>query len=72
MVSGLNPPGGRPTDRRSRRGGPVGNRPESKAQRDRVNAKVMKDSRMKAPGPKAMPFDVRKMAYGGFRAFVEA
>ena len=45
---------------------------KSKAHRDRVNAKVMKDPRMKVPDAKAMPFDVRKMAYGGFRVFVEA
>lgn len=44
---------------------------KSKAHRDRVNAKVMKDPRMACP-PKAMPFDVKKMAVGGFRVFVEA
>jgi uncharacterized protein YbaA (DUF1428 family) len=44
----------------------------SRADRDRVNAKVMKDPRMAAPDAKAMPFDVRKMAYGGFQVFVEA
>ena len=44
---------------------------KSKAHRDRVNAKVMKDPRMRTP-PKGMPFDVKKMAYGGFQVFVEA
>jgi len=44
---------------------------KSKAHRDRVNAKVMKDPRMDM-SPKAMPFDVKKMAYGGFQVSVEA
>lgn len=44
----------------------------SRAHRDRVNAKVMKDPRL-APmmDSKKMPFDVRKMAYGGFRVIVD-
>jgi uncharacterized protein YbaA (DUF1428 family) len=32
----------------------------------------MKDPRMAVPDAKAMPFDFRKMAYGGFQVFVEA
>jgi uncharacterized protein YbaA (DUF1428 family) len=43
----------------------------SRAHRDAVNAKVMKDPRianMKAP----MPFDVKRMLYGGFKVLVEA
>ena len=44
----------------------------SKAQRDRVNAKVMKDPRIaKMMEGKAMPFDMKRMAYGGFKVFVE-
>jgi uncharacterized protein YbaA (DUF1428 family) len=43
----------------------------SKAHRDRVNAKVMKDPRMKEP-PKGMPFDMKRMAYGGFKVLVES
>lgn len=44
---------------------------KSRAHRDRVNAKVMKDPRMDAMmKPGAMPFDVKRMAYGGFRVFV--
>jgi uncharacterized protein YbaA (DUF1428 family) len=35
--------------------------------RDRVHAKVMKDPRM-AKG--AMPFDEKRMAYGGFKVLV--
>ena len=46
---------------------------KSRAQRDRVNAKVMKDPRL-APmmDPKAMPFDPKRMGYGGFKVLVEA
>ena len=44
-----------------------------RAHRDRVNAKVMKDPRLaKMMDPKAMPFDVKRMMYGGFKAIVEA
>jgi uncharacterized protein YbaA (DUF1428 family) len=43
---------------------------ESRAQRDRVNAKVMKDPRMNAMGPE-MPFDVKRMVYGGFKTMVD-
>jgi uncharacterized protein YbaA (DUF1428 family) len=42
---------------------------KSRAHRDRVNAKVMKDPRMKPP--KTMPFDMKRMAYGGFEAIVD-
>jgi uncharacterized protein YbaA (DUF1428 family) len=46
---------------------------KSRAHRDRVNAKVQKDPRIaKMMGPGEMPFDVKRMAYGGFRVFVEA
>jgi uncharacterized protein YbaA (DUF1428 family) len=42
---------------------------KSRAHRDRVNAKVMKD--MQAMGaPKDMPFDVKRMVYGGFKVLV--
>jgi len=36
-----------------------------------VNAKVMKDRRI-AQMPKTMPFDVKRMMYGGFKTIVEA
>ncbi len=40
---------------------------KSRAHRDRVNAKVMKDPRLaKMMDPGAMPFDGKRMAYGGF------
>jgi uncharacterized protein YbaA (DUF1428 family) len=45
---------------------------KSRAHRDRVNAKVMKDSRLRnMMNPKSMPFDVKRMAYGGFRVLVD-
>jgi uncharacterized protein YbaA (DUF1428 family) len=45
---------------------------KSRADRDRVNAKVMKDPRLaKMMDPKAMPFDPKRMVYGGFKVFVD-
>ena len=44
---------------------------KSKAHRDRVNAKVMKDPRMHM-SPKDMPFDLSGMACGGFKVIVKA
>lgn len=45
----------------------------SRAQRDRVNKLIMKDPRLAAMMEgKAMPFDVRRMRYGGFRVIVSA
>ena len=46
---------------------------KSRAHRDRVNAKVMKDKRI-APmmDPKAMPFDGKRMFWGGFNVLVDA
>ena len=45
---------------------------KSRAHRDRVNAKVMKDPRLtKMMDPKAMPFDAKRMIYGGFKTLVE-
>jgi uncharacterized protein YbaA (DUF1428 family) len=43
----------------------------SRAHRDRVNARVMKDPRLNSMQPQAMPFDIKRMAYGGFRTLVE-
>jgi uncharacterized protein YbaA (DUF1428 family) len=43
----------------------------SRAERDRVNSLVMKDPRMTDPQmKKSMPFDVKRMAYGGFKTLV--
>ncbi len=46
---------------------------KSRAHRDRVNAKVMKDPRLASMmEPKSMPFDVKRMVYGGFTVLVDA
>ncbi len=46
---------------------------KSRAHRDRVNAKVMKDPRIaKMMQNGKMPFDVKRMAYGGFSVLVNA
>lgn len=46
---------------------------KSRAQRDRVNAKVFKDPRMAAMGgPDQMPFDPKRMFWGGFKVLVQA
>jgi uncharacterized protein YbaA (DUF1428 family) len=45
---------------------------KSRAQRDRVNAKVMQDPRLKKMmDPKSMPFDGKRMFWGGFKSIVE-
>ncbi|QQP93376.1 DUF1428 family protein (plasmid) [Skermanella sp. TT6] len=43
---------------------------ESREQRDAVNAKVMADPRLK-DSMKDMPFDGKRMIYGGFQSFLE-
>jgi uncharacterized protein YbaA (DUF1428 family) len=46
---------------------------KSRDHRDRVLAKVMKDKRLaKMMSPEAMPFDGKRMIYGGFKILVEA
>jgi uncharacterized protein YbaA (DUF1428 family) len=44
---------------------------KSRAHRDRVNAKVMKDPRLANMAPDAMPFDMKRMTYSGFKAIVD-
>jgi len=46
---------------------------KSRAHRDTVNANLMKDPSMNDPKNKnkPMPFDMKKMAYGGFKAIVD-
>jgi uncharacterized protein YbaA (DUF1428 family) len=45
---------------------------KSRKQRDAVNGKVMKDPRLaKFMNPKTMPFDGKRMFWGGFKGFVE-
>ncbi len=43
----------------------------SRADRDRVNAKVMKDPRIAKIDPADMPVDGKRMAYGGFKILVD-
>ena len=46
---------------------------KTKADRDRVNAKVMKDPRLnKMMDPKNMPFEPKRMVVGGFKLMVDA
>jgi uncharacterized protein YbaA (DUF1428 family) len=44
---------------------------KSRAHRDKVNAKVMKDPRIAAMSPKEMPFVCKRMTYGGFDVLVD-
>jgi uncharacterized protein YbaA (DUF1428 family) len=45
---------------------------KSRADRDRVNAKVMKDKRLgKMMDPKTLPFDGKRMFWGGFRVMID-
>ena len=44
----------------------------SRAERDRINKKVMKDKRLAAMmDPKTMPFDAKRMFSGGFKVVVD-
>ena len=45
---------------------------KSRTDRDRINAKVMKDPRLaNMMDPKALPFDGKRMFWGGFKVLVE-
>ena len=44
---------------------------KSKAHRNSVNAKVMKDPSMDKWKDKPMPFDMKRMAVGGFKTLVD-
>ena len=45
---------------------------KSRKDRDRINAKVMKDPRLSSMmDPKAMPFDGKRMFWGGFKVMVD-
>ena len=45
---------------------------KSRKHRDNVNAKVMKDPRLAdMMNPKKLPFDGKRMFWGGFKTFVE-
>jgi len=43
---------------------------KNKAHRNAVNKKVMSEMK-KQPMPESMPFDVKRMAYGGFKTLVQ-
>ena len=46
---------------------------KSRKHRDQVNARAMKDKRLAHfMNPKTMPFDTKRMFYGGFRAMVSS
>jgi Uncharacterized conserved protein len=46
---------------------------KSRAHRDKVNARVMKDKRLnQMMDETSMPFDCKRMVYGGFKVFVAA
>src|SRR5918994_5093819 len=45
---------------------------QSRAARDRINRKVMTDPRLaNMMDPNSMPFDIKRMAYGGFRVMID-
>jgi len=45
---------------------------KSRGHRDRVNARVMKDKRLAGSmDPNTMPFDLKRMVYGGFKVLVD-
>ena len=45
---------------------------KSRSHRDSVNAKVMKEPRLASMmDPKAMPFDAKRMFWGGFKTLLE-
>jgi uncharacterized protein YbaA (DUF1428 family) len=43
---------------------------KSRAHRDAVNKKCMKDKRFANMDPKKMPFDMKRMIFGGFKTIV--
>jgi uncharacterized protein YbaA (DUF1428 family) len=44
----------------------------SREDRDRINAAVMKDPRIADMAPENVPFDSKRMIFGGFEVLVEA
>jgi uncharacterized protein YbaA (DUF1428 family) len=44
---------------------------KSRADRDRINELVMKDPRLNGQDMKAMPFDGKRMIFGGFETLVD-
>ena len=44
---------------------------KSRQDRDRINKKVMADPRLGGMDPKTLPFDAKRMIYGGFKVLVK-
>ncbi|HTE54703.1 MAG TPA: DUF1428 domain-containing protein [Kofleriaceae bacterium] len=44
---------------------------KSKSERNRINKQVMADKRIAGMDPKAMPFDGKRMFFGGFKSLIE-
>lgn len=44
---------------------------ESREHRDKVNAAVMQDHRMAGMSPHSMPFDGKRLIWGGFKVFID-
>jgi len=44
---------------------------KSRAHRDRILPRIMQDKRLANMDPKSMPFDMKRMSYGGFRVLVD-
>lgn len=44
---------------------------ESRERRDEINEKVMNDPRIKDMDPENMPFDAKRMFWGGFKTIVD-
>jgi uncharacterized protein YbaA (DUF1428 family) len=44
---------------------------KSRADRNRINKKVMADPRLKGMGPENAPFDAKRMIYGGFKVMID-
>jgi uncharacterized protein YbaA (DUF1428 family) len=44
---------------------------KSRAHRDKILPKIMQDKRLTSMGPKDMPFDMKRMSYGGFKVLVD-
>lgn len=43
---------------------------KTRAQRDKINKRVLNDPRLANMDPKKMPFDLKRMIYGGFKPIV--
>ena len=44
---------------------------KSKAHRDKVNKQIITDADLEKTAPKEMPFDMKKMCFGGFKIGVD-